>query len=220
MSEISQLTLTTPRTARIALLGDFSPETTDVWLVTHGYRQLGASFVSKFRSIAAPHRVIVAPEGLSRFYIEGFSGRVGASWMTREDREYEIEDQFNYLERVYDLITQACTPVRIHLLGFSQGVATAWRWLARTGQPVHSFTVWAGGIPPEQPPALVTRLEQIPFVGVYATQDEFITEAQALELLQARQVTWPHLHILRFEGRHDLDGPTLVQLAGIAEGGK
>ena len=36
----------------------------------------------------------MAPEGLSRFYLEGFSGKVGATWMTREDRLNDID---NYL---------------------------------------------------------------------------------------------------------------------------
>src|ERR1051325_10016453 len=56
---------------------------------------------------AAPRhgrRRLVAPEGLSRFYLSerATERRVGASWMTREDRLAEIADYLGYLDAVYD----------------------------------------------------------------------------------------------------------------------
>src|SRR2546425_5855384 len=77
----------TPRSARYFTLG--SPQhAADVWLVCHGYGQLASRFLERFRPIAAERRCIVAPEGLSRFYLTESPAerRVGASWMTREDR--------------------------------------------------------------------------------------------------------------------------------------
>jgi hypothetical protein len=50
----------------------------------------------------------VAPEGLSRFYFEGgFHGpgsKVGATWMTREDRLAKIEDYVGYLDALHDAV--------------------------------------------------------------------------------------------------------------------
>ncbi|MBM3915983.1 MAG: hypothetical protein FJ349_00025 [Sphingomonadales bacterium] len=49
----------------------------------HGYGQLGQFFFRQF-NILNDNWGIVVPEGPHRFYLEGSSGRVGASWMTKE----------------------------------------------------------------------------------------------------------------------------------------
>ena len=72
--------LTVERTARCAVLGERDDDLRDVWFVLHGYGQLAADFLAGFGAVAEPGRLLVAPEGLSRFYTEGSSGKVGASW--------------------------------------------------------------------------------------------------------------------------------------------
>ena len=75
-----------------------------MWVVCHGYRQLARRFIREFQGIAGAERRIVAPEGLSRFYLDeeggphGPEARVGATWMTREDRIAEIDDYVAYLD--------------------------------------------------------------------------------------------------------------------------
>src|SRR5213595_2848351 len=87
--------------------------------------QLAARFLEKLRVLDDGHRYLVAPEGLSRFYLSESptERRVGASWMTREDRLAEIEDYVRYLDAVYadvfGFLDRAL--VTAHALGFSQG---------------------------------------------------------------------------------------------------
>lgn len=70
---------------------------------------------------------IVAPEALNKFYVKGFSGKLGVTWMTKEDRLHEIEDYCCFLQKVYDEVTSGIPEkVEITLLGFSQGC----RWAA------------------------------------------------------------------------------------------
>ena len=85
--------------ARYYKLGDITHETKQVWFVLHGYGQLAQYFIKKFKAIESSQICIVAPEGLSKFYLEsvtsrsaGGSNRVGATWMTRENREVDIEN--------------------------------------------------------------------------------------------------------------------------------
>ena len=79
-----------PRTARYHVLGD--PATARmVWVLLHGYGQLARFFLNKFEGLE-DGLLIAAPEGLSRFYLDAQHQRVGATWMTREDREHEIGD--------------------------------------------------------------------------------------------------------------------------------
>jgi predicted esterase len=153
----SEHSLTVARTARYYTLGaDSSAD--DVWFVCHGYAQLAATFVESFRLIADERRLIVAPEGLSRFYIEaatraGTSRTVGASWMTRDDRLDEIADYVRYLdavaERVFSSLKRA--DVRMTALGFSQGVATVCRWLAQREATAEHIVLWGATLPPELP---------------------------------------------------------------------
>ena len=120
-----------PRSARYHLLGD-RRGAEELWLVLHGYSQLASSFLKWFEPVARPGRLIVAPEGLSRAYFdESGARRVGASWMTREDREAEIEDYVRYLDALTDELMGSIPPLpRIQVHGFSQGAATAARWAA------------------------------------------------------------------------------------------
>src|SRR6266699_129357 len=124
--------LAVSRTARYFTLGENSGAVGEVWFACHGYGQLAARFLEKFRVLDDGRRYLVAPEGLSRFYLTESPAerRVGASWMTREDRLREIEDYICYLDAVYDDVFGSVdrAGVTVHALGFSQGAATVSRW--------------------------------------------------------------------------------------------
>jgi predicted esterase len=140
--------ITVPRTARYHTLGD--PATAKrVWIVLHGYGQLARYFLRSFEGLER-NALIVAPEGLSRFYTDAGHTRVGATWMTREDREREIHDQVTYLDMLAARLREEC-PQAAHgsVLGFSQGVATAARWSMLGRTPISRLVLWAGSLPPE-----------------------------------------------------------------------
>lgn len=157
MPAIREERIETLRTARVALLGEVHPsELEDVWYLLHGYRQAASRFLARFGSIASARRVLVAPEGLSRFYArhggEGRPDTIGASWMTREDREWEIRDYVRYLNRVavhVEGVRGLSSPsdVRRTILGFSQGAHTAARWTALGRVRPDRLVLWGGGLP-------------------------------------------------------------------------
>lgn len=202
--------LPTPRTARYFTLG--SPRgASDVWFVCHGYGQLAARFLERFRPLEAAGRCIVAPEGLSRFYLTDSPAerRVGASWMTREDRLHEIDDYVHYLDAVYAAIAPA--RAKVTLLGFSQGAATACRWAALGGSAsrVDRLVVWGGEVPPELD---VSRLRALRLTLVYGTRDEYFTPkiVSATESrLREHDVRY---ELVPFEGGHEIDEATLRAL--------
>jgi predicted esterase len=138
-----------PKTARYAYSGN--RETPDeVWIVLHGYGQLAPYFLRKFDAFNHPQRLIIAPEGLHRFYLKGMNGRVGASWMTKEARETDIADYLQWLDR---LALQFEKPIqqakKLLLLGFSQGAATAARWACHSSLDFTDVVLWAAGFPPD-----------------------------------------------------------------------
>ena len=122
------------RSARYFTLGDPSGGVAEVWFACHGYGQLASRFLEKLRALDDGTRYLVAPEGLSRFYLSESPAerRVGASWMTREDRLAEIADYVRYLDAVcQDVFKQLDrSQVAVHALGYSQGAATVARWTA------------------------------------------------------------------------------------------
>lgn len=137
------------------MLGD--PATAgEVWFVLHGYRQLAERFIQRFSALpgAGGARAIVAPEALSRFYIEdevgphGPESRVGATWMTRADRDNEIRDYVGYLDLLAEslVVPPGSGSRRIVVLGFSQGAETASRWAAYGRVPPDELVLWAGGL--------------------------------------------------------------------------
>ncbi|GAB3634460.1 esterase [Hymenobacter arcticus] len=204
-------------------MGEVSPTTRQLWLVLHGYGQLAEYFIQHFAALHAADpagTVIVAPEGLSRFYLTGTSGRVGASWMTRADRLAEMDDQAAYLNQLLDQLLLACpADARVTVLGFSQGTATASRWLARYAgrwRP-HQLILWAGDFPADiDATAAQQLLAGLPVALVSGDQDEYVGpvklhgQAEVLRQYAARVTT------LRFAGGHTLHADLLQQLYATA----
>ena len=201
------------RTARYHMLGriEAAPE---IWIVLHGYGQLARYFLNHFDGLDQG-RCIVAPEGLSRFYLDEAHARVGAAWMTREDRLHEIEDQIGYLDALAtDLKQQAMPGATIKVLGFSQGVATAARWATHGKTGIARLVLWAGSIPPELDRDALATWKNIPVDLVLGDADEYAKpdalEAAARRLDQAGIANTAHL----FNGTHQLEPVLLARLFG------
>lgn len=212
----------TRRTARCAVLGPADPATVrELWLVLHGYGQLAAEFLGGFAALDDGSRLIVAPEALSRFYdarsaLERHAdATVGASWMTREDRLEEIEDQRHWIDLAYAHYRRAVgSAVPLTVLGFSQGVATASRWLAGGTAAAAHLICWGGAIAPELPLHADTPLGRTRTTLVVGDRDRFVPDehfARERDRLDAAGFAYA---VERFEGGHRLDDATLRRVAG------
>lgn len=218
--------LEVPRTARYFTLGPTDARVEQLWLVCHGYSQLASQFVGYFRTLDDGRRLIVAPEALSRFYLDPASGgthavaRVGASWMTREDRLHEIDDQARYLDAVRaDVIARlGREPAKCIVLGFSQGAATAARWATRSAVRVDRLVLWGGLLAPDLDLATYgARLASMHLTLVAGERDEYISPA-ALAAEQARiERAGVPCARMTFDGGHRLDKTVLRTLAKRAE---
>lgn len=210
------------RTARYYMLGTPGPETRDVWFVCHGYGSMGGDFIREFEIVADPSRVIVAPEALSRFYVASAEGRhssdskVGATWMTREDRECEISDYIVYLDSLYDEIISRVdrSLVSVTALGFSQGGATANRWVTRGRSRVDRLIMWGALIASDSDlNHAATFFRDTKLSIVYGARDQYLKEGMIddyKQLLAAKKI--PH-EIHTFAGGHRMDRDTLTRLA-------
>ena len=212
------------RTARYFTLGHENTAVSEVWIVCHGYGQLARSFLKRFRPIDDPRRLIVAPEGLSRFYLGSTHGahgpetRIGATWMTREDRLSEINDYVAYLDALHDEVMISRPGVRLVALGFSQGVATVCRWLAHGKARAHQVILWGSGIPHEIKPDGGPIFHGAPITIVAGTTDKYVP-MEAVEGERKRlQEAGIDFRLVMFDGGHDIDSATLAQIAGVTRG--
>lgn len=218
--------LTVQRTARYYTIGELTDNTTHVWFCLHGFGQLASFFSKKFADLDDGKTLIVVPEGLSRLYLNGEYKRIGASWMTREDKQHEINDFMAYLNSLYDTVLSGRNVADLHvtLLGFSQGAATACRWL-NGGREGHAhiradrLILWAGffgnGISDVIDPTVLANVETH---YVYGTQDEYFSLIGDVDAYRARLLTdIPNLKITAFEGGHRVEPEVLRQLMSSGE---
>ena len=220
-SGIAEHHLAVRRTARYYTLGNVTAGTRDLWIACHGYGQLALPFLTSMAKVAAPDRLIVAPEGLSRFYVDRTSmttdppPKVGASWMTREDRDVEIADQVAYLESLLaELRGTLGTTVRLRLLGFSQGVATICRWVARGPVFPSELILWAGTFPLDiDLTEFSRRVGGIPVTMVFGSRDQLTPIAAAEAQLERLTHAGTNVRMISFDGGHRLDDATLLSLA-------
>lgn len=204
-----------PRTARFFTLGKGGDSAVEIWFVLHGYGQLAERFIRYFTPLDDGTRLVVAPEGLSRFYLEsGRNDKIGASWMTREDRLAEIADYVRYLDAVYAAVG-AEVARRVTVLGFSQGTATAARWLAQGTAQAQRLILWGGEVPPDLDLAAARgRWSETQLTMVVGSADQFITsKILARDELRLTEQGIGY-RVERFDGGHEIREEVLLRIVG------
>jgi predicted esterase len=205
------------RTARVAMLGT-PARARRWWIVLHGYGQRAEDFLGAFRPVATTERCIVAPEGLSRFYVDAMEEhrRVGASWMTRDAREDEIADYVRYLDALWSQLTDDASspPEHLTVLGFSQGAATASRWCTYGAAPIDRLVLWAGDLAHD-----VDLTEHAAswagwdLAVVWGDEDPYLSDDRKQALLQRLASHNLSAEVHTFAGAHRLDRAVLRELA-------
>ncbi len=213
---MTQKNIVVPKTARYYVLGEHSEQTEQIWFVCHGYGELAEYFIKKFEMLVNEKTLIVAPEALNRFYRQGLTGRVGATWMTKEERESEISDYINYLNLVYAEVLSAFKnkKVKINVLGFSQGTATVCRWIANKMVHVDHLVLWAGFFPHdldyESNRELLDRLNTSIVMG---EEDEFYSKEMVEAQLKIPFEKGIKYNLSYFKGKHEMHSEILLELA-------
>ena len=210
-----QKNITIPKTARYFILGEASEQIEQVWFVCHGYAQLANYFLKNFEELNDGKTLVIAPEGLHRFYWQGFSKKVVASWMTKEDRENDIADYVNYLNVVYGKVLSGLKNknVKVNVLGFSQGTATVCRWIADNKVKVENLILWAGAFPDDMNFKIdKVVLDKLKTYVVVGDADEFINEQEVEKHSNFLKENDIQYELIRFKGKHEIDKTTLLDL--------
>lgn len=195
--------ITVSKTARYFTSGHLNEHTSEIWIVIHGYAQLAERFIQEFSPLFSNNRFFIAPEGLNRFYAKGFGGKPAATWMTSEDRENEILDYTNYLETLIEHFVPSDYNGKLILLGFSQGVATASRWLQISKKRFDLFLICSGDIAYELQSPVSKKLIQTPAIYITGNNDSFIDHNKLTEVQLLMNAI--EAQIITFDGGHQID---------------
>lgn len=200
------------RTARYHVLGSMQAAS-EIWIVLHGYGQLARYFLNNFNGLEQG-RCIVAPEGLSRFYLDAGHTRVGATWMTREDRLHEIDDHVAYLDALCDELRRSAMPgAPMKALGFSQGVATLMRWAVLGRTDLEDVVAWGGNLPPDLDGGKMrARLSNSRISLVHGEADELVGPEVVERDAAALRAYGLGAELVRHPGGHAVDRTTLARV--------
>jgi predicted esterase len=137
--------------------------------------------------------------------------------MTREDREAEIADQVEYLDALHAHVTalRGGEPATVRVLGFSQGVATAVRWVLAGSVVPDEMIIWAGNAPIELDDQ-ATRLAGMRLTLVTGERDALVEWASVEATAAKLSARGLDVRLLRFDGGHRLDDHTLREIAADA----
>lgn len=208
-SSENHITYTTK--SRYYTLGEPSDGKT-LLLVLHGYGYLAKYFINKFNQLDLDKYVVVCPEAPHRFYQNGTNGRVGASWMTKEDRTTDIENYIEYLSTLVTHLKSQNDYSDSILLGFSQGGATASRFMAFSKHDFDKFILWATVFPPDMSPSYFDQFSASKNYFVFGDNDQFYTQEKIEEHFNDLKKLNLPFQMINFEGKHDIHQDSLLHI--------
>jgi predicted esterase len=168
----------------------------------HGYAQSAEEMLDELALIPGSDKwTLASVQALHRFYARR-QEKVVASWMTRQDRELAIADNLLYVNRaIRAVLDDAGTKSPAAFIGFSQGVAMAYR-AAVCGERRPGCVIAIGGdVPPDVKSEPVERFPAILIAA--GRSDEWYTE----EKLQADEnflrAHGANVEVFRYSGGHE-----------------
>lgn len=199
-SEEKEITYTTRNS--YSTLNALSERTKNVWFVCHGMGYLSRYFLRYFKHLNAEENYIIAPQAPSKYYIQP-KMHVGANWLTRDNTESGMQNILNYFDAVFEAETIP-EDVNFIVLGYSQGVSVAMRYLAKRQLQCSQLVLHSGGIPKELTTKDFEYLSEDTKVKlIYGNEDEYLdAERLAQESQRAEELFGEKLTILPFEGKH------------------
>ena len=182
-------------------LNTLTKTTKNVWFACHGMGYLSRYFLKYFKDLNPEENYIIAPQAQAKYYIPPKFKHVGASWLTKENTPKETENIMQYFDAVLEAenIPKNCNLI---VLGYSQGVSVAMRYIVKRRLQCSKLVLMSGGIPKE----LVT--DDFAFLKakislIYGTQDEYLNDERiVLETKRIHELFGNDVTIIPFDGTH------------------
>jgi len=186
-------------------LNTVSKNTKNVWLVCHGIGYLSRYFLKYFDTLDAEENYIIALQAQSKYYLGSEYRHVGASWLTKENTEKEIENVMRYFDAVLKA-EKIPSDTNLIVLGYSQGVSVISRYVAKRKLECSQLVLLSGGIPKElnnQDFKFLKGKTKVSFI--YGSQDEYLTEAYMVDSKKRfYELFGDSGTIITFDGKHEV----------------
>lgn len=195
-------------------MNELTEKTKNVWFVCHGIGFLSRYFISYFNQLNAEENYIIAPQAASKYYLKNEYKHVGASWLTKENTQTEIENVLENLNVIYETEQIPYRP-RFFVLGFSQGVSVALRWVSRYKILCDKLIIYAGSIPSELTAKDFDFInhEETEVINIVGTEDEYLTEKRMQQEIEKMKLLFgKHYTFNTFEGKHEMSREVLLEL--------
>ncbi len=199
-----------------SVLNNYTEKTKNVWVVFHGLGYLSKYFINYFSKINPEENFIIAPQAPSKYYLGKSFKHVGASWLTKVNTLEETENVLTYVDQVYKTEIKT-SPNNLIILGYSQGVSIASRWVASRKIRCAHLILHSGGIPTELKPKDFSFFdEQTQVTYLYGNKDQYINEARKTEeTLKGDRLFGKHLDIQVFDGVHEVNTDYILEISKI-----
>ncbi|NQU43113.1 phospholipase [bacterium] len=167
----------------------------------HGYGELAEAQMNRLTSISAAQEwLLVSVQALHPFYL--LKHRVGASWMTKLDRDKAIRQNVRYVDNVLDRLEKERRLMRPPVFaGFSQGTAMVCR-TAALGRSGCAGVILLGGDVPEDLPVSDLRKLSRAVVG-RGRDDRLYSQEQWRKDVQRLKNAGVAVTDLEVEGEHE-----------------
>jgi len=167
----------------------------------HGYGQSAEDMLEELDRIAGSQKwTMVSVQGLHRFYSRS-QDKVVASWMTRQDREHAIADNIAYVDRTIAALAGNAADVVIVFIGFSQGVAMAYRAAVAGARRPRAIVAIGGDVPPDVKAFPAERFPEVLVAG--GENDEWYTAQKLAMDESALRTIGARAEVFRYRGGHE-----------------
>lgn len=205
----SEKEISYPITNSYSTLNKHTDNTKHVWFVCHGMGYLSRYFIRYFKDLNPEENYIIAPQAQSKYYLGSKFNHVGASWLTRENTFVETQNVLQYFDAIFNL-ENIVDIQNLIVLGYSQGVSVAMRYIAKRQIQCSQLVLHSGGIPKE------LNAEDFAFFNgqtklIYGTQDEYLDDNRMVsEVSKANNLFGNSVEIIPFNGGHEMN-TSLIQ---------
>jgi predicted esterase len=184
-------------------LNNLTEATKNVWLVCHGMSYLSRYFLKYFKDLNPDKNYVIAPQAQSKYYIPPTYKHVGASWLTKENTLRETDNVMRYYDAVLET-ENISKDKNIIVVGYSQGVSVAMRYIANRQLHCSQLVLMSGGIPKELVADDFKFLEEkTKITMIYGTQDEYLNdERMQSESNRVIELFGNDVTIKPFDGKH------------------
>ena len=185
-------------------LNTLTASTKNVWFVWHGIGYLSKYFLKYFRHLNADENYIIAPQAPSKYYLNSEYRHVGASWLTKENTITETENIVNYADAVLEA-ENIPKDKNLIVLGYSQGVSIAMRYVAKRKLHCKQLVLLSGGVPKE------LTADDFKFLNakvsfIYGDKDNYLNkERLTYEINRAKALFGNDFNTISFKGKHEVN---------------